>query len=364
MKLNSENERIKHRYRGYLKEAKQLGEHSIDAVEKALDRFEDYTRRRDFRDFRPEQAVAFKRHLGEQRGIRTAERLSKATIYSTLNALREFFFWLAGQPGFRARLNYSDADYFKASLKDTAIAKAGREPRVPTLDQIRTVLGAMPASSSIEKRNRALIAFTILTGARDDAVASMRLKHLDLAERQVFQDARDVRTKFSKTFSTWFFPVGEEIEAIVAGWKGYLQTALNFGPEDALFPQTKVGIAADGSFGNPELARAGWANAQPIRSIFKDAFEAAGLPYFNPHSFRNTLVQLGMEICRTPAELKAWSQNLGHEAVLTTLTSYGTIPAHRQRDLIRATTRDEDEDAKALRFGRDVLRTMRASGVQ
>jgi integrase/recombinase XerD len=38
----------------------------------------------------------------------------------------------------------------------------------------------------------------------------MKLKHVDLITNSVFQDARDVKTKFSKTFST-FFPVGEEI---------------------------------------------------------------------------------------------------------------------------------------------------------
>jgi hypothetical protein len=40
MSINALNERIKHEYFGYLKEAKQLSEHSVDAVAKALDRFE------------------------------------------------------------------------------------------------------------------------------------------------------------------------------------------------------------------------------------------------------------------------------------------------------------------------------------
>ena len=44
-------------------------------------------------------------------------------------------------------------------------------------------------------------------------------------------------------------------------------------------------------------------------------FEQAGLPYFNPHSFRKTLVQLGETTCQSPEEFKAWSQNLGHEGV-------------------------------------------------
>ena len=39
--------------------------------------------------------------------------------------------------------------------------------------------------------------------------------------------------------------------------------------------------------------------------------------------------------CKTPEEFKAWSQNLGHEKVLTTFTSYGAVAAHRQAVLIR-----------------------------
>jgi hypothetical protein len=47
--------------------------------------------------------------------------------------------------------------------------------------------------------------------------------------------------------------------------------------------------------------------------VFKEAFENAGLPSFNPHSFRKTLAQLGQKKCHTMEEMKAWSQNLGHE---------------------------------------------------
>ena len=60
----------------------------------------------------------------------------------------------------------------------------------------------MPFNSDIERRNRALIAFTLLTGARDSAIASGKLKHVDLVAGCVFQDAREVRSKFSKTFTT------------------------------------------------------------------------------------------------------------------------------------------------------------------
>jgi integrase len=81
----------------------------------------------------------------------------------------------------------------------------------------------LTASTEVEKRDRAAIAFTLLTGARDGAIASMKLKHVDLIARCVSQDAREVKTKFSKTFNTFFFPTGEGIREIVAEWVTYLR---------------------------------------------------------------------------------------------------------------------------------------------
>ena len=76
----------------------------------------------------------------------------------------------------------------------------------------------------MEKRDRALVAFTLLTGARDSATASMKLKHVNLVEGSVNQDARDVKTKFSKTFTTHFFPVGDEVARLVAAGLHEIQT--------------------------------------------------------------------------------------------------------------------------------------------
>jgi integrase len=193
----------------------------------------------------------------------------------------------------------------------------------------------MPAGTEIERRDRALIAFTILTCARDGATASIKLKHVDIDQGRLDQDARQVNTKFSKTFTTWFFPVGDHIRQIVADWVNYLHKEKLWGLDDPLFPTTKIVVGDSRHFEASGLDRKHWSSAGPIRRIFKDAFAAAGLPYFNPHSFRNTLALLGGQICKSPEEYKAWSQNLGHENVLTTFSSYGDIGRHRQAEIIR-----------------------------
>lgn len=334
-KYNAENERVKRKYFTFLKEAKRQNEQTLDGVAKAISRFESFTKYKSFKAFHYQQAVAFKNHLSKQKG-QAGKPLSKATLNSTFSALKRFFQWLYGQPGYKSRFQYTDAEYFNLSEKDVRVASAKRQKKYPSLEQINHVLGEMPFSSEVEKRNRALIAFVLLTGARDSAVASMRLKHVDLVEGSIYQDAREVKTKFSKSFQTYFFPVGDQPRAILEDWVQYLKKEKLWGSDDPLFPATLVKRGDSKQFEVVGLDRKCWSNASPIRKIFRQAFEAAGLDYYNPHSFRNTLVRLGEQKCSSPEAFKAWSQNLGHEKVLTTFYSYGEVDFERQGTIIKS----------------------------
>jgi hypothetical protein len=96
------------------------------------------------------------------------------------------------------------------------------------------------------------------------------------------------------------------------------------GDDDPLFPATEVAIGPNQRFVEIGLARKHWIGTASIRRIFKDAFAGAGLPYANPRSFRNTLMQLAY-----------WSQNFRHDGRLTTLGSYGEVSPHRQAETMR-----------------------------
>lgn len=336
--FNSGNERIKRNYLRYQREAAQKSDSTITGIQKAINRFETYTKYKNFATFNKEQAIAFKKHLAQLKAKRTSEPFSKSTIHSTLNILKDFFRWLSYQPGFKSKIHLPDIEYFNLSDKEVSIAKAIKYKNFPTIEQIKKTIFTMPVATDIERRNRALMAFTILTGMRDSALATLRLKHIDLSQTPplIRQEPDMVKTKFSKQIFTFFFPVGDEITQIAIDWIKELRAVKLYGINDPVFPRTYIGHDENSSFTAQGLEPVCWASTTPIREIFKLAFEAAGLPYFNPHLFRDTLTHLGQEMCDTPEAFKAWSQNLGHENVLTTFTSYGILDTYRQGHIMKS----------------------------
>jgi integrase len=335
LKHNPRNERIKRDYMEYLRHAKRYSDPTIDGVLKSIRRFEDYTGFKDFKQFTRRHAMDFNRDFQVMPNARGTGMLSRPTVYTTLSQLRAFFIWLAGQPGYKSRLTYGDAEYFNLTDKQARIAKAPRLQRQPTLEQIAAVVVAINPTTDLDRRDQALIAFAILTGARDGALCSIKLRHVDLEQKLLYQDAREVNTKNSKTIPTFFFPIDEVFKKIVFEWVIFLQKEKLWGMDDPLFPATKIAIGSNGGFTSAGLDRKHWATASPIRDIFKRRFAAVGLPYYNPHSFRRTLALLGEKTCKTPEDFKGWSQNLGHDHVATTFTSYGNISMARQGEIMQ-----------------------------
>jgi integrase/recombinase XerD len=324
---NTKNERLKRQYSDFLKHADGKAEQTIRQVEKAIQRYEAFTAQADFVTFNQQRAKGFKEELAGQ-------NLAKATILSTVTSLKRFFGWLAVQPGYKSKINLSDIEFLSLSDKDIRAAKAPADRAIPTLEQVLRVVQTMPAATATEKRNRALVAFIALTGTRDGAAVTLRLKHFDPARNLIIQNPKEVKTKFSKRISAFLLPVDDSLKTIFLDWVQYLKTDLLFGNDDPLFPKTKMALDENDCFKADGLSRQFWANATPVRDIFKAAFQAAGLPYYSPHTFRHMIVSEMYRRQLSIAEFKAWSQSLGHESALTTLTSYGTLSLQEQGRLI------------------------------
>ncbi|MDI3337927.1 tyrosine-type recombinase/integrase [Defluviimonas aestuarii] len=331
-KFNEDNERMKREYRRYLALAKGRDEKTIDKVDAALAEFEQVLGYKPFKTFHRDWCERFKRYL-EKRRTATGNPLSLTTRDATLRLVKGFFHWLASQPGYKSRVTYSDVDYFNNNAKDARAAHSVRPKIYPSMEQCNHAFRNMPEDSEVEWRDKAIFALLMLTGARDSALASLCLKHVDLIENMVFQDGREVRTKNSKTIETWFFPVDPMYRAFFESWVRHLQDNL-YGPADALFPKQTIAAGKEG-FAAQGLSREPYSNAQRVRDAIKAAFRNVSMTEYGPHSFRTMLSLYGDKVCRTLEARKAWSQNLGHERLTTTYSAYMPVSRERQRDLLR-----------------------------
>ncbi|PSH63754.1 recombinase XerC [Phyllobacterium brassicacearum] len=333
-RLIHSNARMVHRYLTFMRHARGRSISTIDQISAAIMDFEQSTGGKDFRLFKPAWAIRYKEYLAARPSQNTPGKLAPSTVISRLSKIEHFFQWLCEQEGYRSKIKFCDTSYFAPTRHETGMANSRRRRQIPTVEQIVHIVRALPASKDEELRNRALIAFILLSGARANAAASFSLGNIDLNARTIFFDSQTTRTKNRKAYTADFFPVGDEIETIVTDWVHHLHQVKLFSNSDPLFPATSVSKGEQLVFEADGLSRTFWKSSEPIRRIFKLSCERAGVPYLNPHSLRTTLGLLGQQITTTHEEFKAWSQNLGHESIDTTFRSYGHIGEFRQAELM------------------------------
>lgn len=329
---NPFNERLKKQYEDTLLHENYRAERTASAVWKAINLFEEFTGKKDFTTFNTEQAKGFKRWLTRQENEK-GDLLSLSTVRSTLKILRDFFQWLAIHPQCIRKVDGRAIAYLRLSNNDERAGRATREQPAPTVEEVHKVLEAMPTNTDVEKRDRAIIACLALTAVRDAALISLKVKDVDRAKREVWQDPKHVNTKNRKGISTFFMPFDPLWESIFIGWLDHLQ-ACGFTGEDALFPKEHTICRPETmQFESAGLSRDHWASTKPVCDVLRKAFQAVGLPYYRPHSFRKMLGIWALENC-TQKQYKALSQNIGHEHIMTTYNPYGELNDHARRKAI------------------------------
>ncbi|MGI3165337.1 tyrosine-type recombinase/integrase [Pseudooceanicola sp. 200-1SW] len=337
---NEANERLKRKFLEYRKYARQLSEKSLDKELAALERFDVWNGRTHFAKFHIDWAMGFRDHL-ERTKTAKGKPLGKSTARAIMATMREFTLWLSQQDGFRSRVRASDSEYFSLSRRDEAEARAAPARPAPSEKQAQKALELMPSGTPREMRDKAIFGLLCLTGVRVGALITLRLKHVDLDDKSVAQNPREVATKFGKNFDTFFAKGFPEAEAALRAWITYLENEALYGPDDPLFPATAITPNANMGFAAEGFTRRHWSSTEPVRKIVNTAFVAAKLQPFGPHAFRHMLARRVSSRNATVAELVATSQNLGHDDVLTTLRSYGQIDRARLRTLITGESEDD-----------------------
>lgn len=331
---NPVNEPVKKQYEEALLHGKYLDPKTVLAVWNNINLFEKFTDHADFKTFDVDQAKSFKAWLEKQKNQKD-ELLSLSTVRSTLKNIRDFFEWLAIHPQYVKKIDGRAIQYLRLSNNANRAARASRPKTPPTIEELEMALKAMPHGTDVEKRDRAIFAFVIITCVRDDALITLKIRDVDSANKTLWQDPKHVRTKGRKNIITRFLravmPLAEDI---VLEWIKYADEVLQLKPNDPLFPKTLVATNLETmAFEALGLSKEHWANAQPVRDICKTAFQAVEIQYFNPHLFRNAVCKWGLKNLST-YEYKALSQNLGHEHAMTTYNAYGNLTEDEQLEAI------------------------------
>ncbi|MBU2329489.1 MAG: site-specific integrase [Alphaproteobacteria bacterium] len=320
MNAMEHNASIVYLYQGELKHGKTYHPKTIDGILRHIWQFERRTGSVDFRSVTRKMIEEFKDELISKSEKSGREGLSASTIVHTFGDLKAFFMWLSTQDGYKRSITARIYNHFNSPRHLVELAGAAAQKFVPSSDEIRMVLEVMPCQTPAQLRDRAILAALFLFGVRDGALVSLRLKHVDIDCRQLFQDAREVNTKFSKTSVVDWFPVGDDMECIVTDW---IATLRSMGAQDdaLLFPKTpfKPWIGCHNVEFNVPTSK------KQVREVLRKAAAAAGVPYFKPHAVRSTVAKLCDEWATSLRDMKALSQNLGHEQISTTSKYYGDV---------------------------------------
>lgn len=368
MQKSFQNEVMKKQYFLYLKEVKGFSKDSIDAYERGILLWQECTDNKDFKSFGKQQTRAFKDWI-RNRTNRKDEALSLTYIYNVLRRLKGFFDWLSMQPHYKSKINQAVVEHLSLSKKETRIAIQPNKREIPSMEEVIKVIENIKIGSDVDRRDRALICFTLLTGARISAICSLPMMAFSEDTLTVDQNPKfGVKTKFSKHIITTFFPI-EYSQAVTyfVDWYRYLKLK-GFTSKDPIFPR---GIIENGEqnisyFNTGEVEPIFWQSSSSARKIFQKRFTDAEVPYYHPHTFRHLVVKEFAKTRLTEEEKKAISQNLGHENTGTTFGSYGYghIEEDRQIDIVKKIKLGEKEIEGKFSFTKEEMKQVMAEAIK
>ena len=320
-----ENEAIKREFYEQLKGARGFSKTSVRSHAEAINQWQIFTKNEDFSTYDKSKAIAFTEWLNNRPAKTKTGKISLVTQDNYLRRVKKFFTWLADQPGYKSKILKSDVDYLRLSKADAQIAHSGTTKKMPTFDDARKIIEGIGSNSETDRRDRALISFALITGARISAIVSLKMKNFDKELKQIDQNPGDgVKTKNTNRILTTFFPIGwDDPEKYFMEWYEYLESK-GFQPDNPIFPATAGGfVDNENGYSKETVGKEAWVGTGAARKIFDKRCKNVGLPYFHPHSFRHLIVSILSKKRLTEEEKRAISMNLGHENVGTTFGSYG-----------------------------------------
>jgi integrase len=320
------NDRILHEW---IKYAGRWSVKTVDAKLAAIRQFEEFCDGQAFAKLSKDDVTRFRDHLKSRVETHDDERLSVSTVRHSASHVKSFLEWLIEQPKF-GQLDRSLPKQLTLPKRFDAAPLSTAERPVPTIDEAERMINLMSEETIKGRRDRAMVAIAFLGALRADTVTSLLVKHLQIDNRIIVQDAARSRTKNGKSLRVKFFHLPSVFAEVLEEWMEELME-LGFRPHDALFPDEKYLTNTAVGAGSERIKA--MASTHAISSTFKLASRLVE-KQFSPHSAKHCIGQLGLDLCKTPEQTKAWSQNMGHEGEDITQRYYQNIPESGVHEII------------------------------
>jgi len=356
---NAKNIKMIRAYRMYLLEARGLNDKSVVKMERAIHLYRDFTNDEDFKFFNSERAVRFKMLLRQKK--HNGKPIATNSYRTYLIHLKVFFTWLCTQAGYKGGIRSDSLEYLTVNKKESRLASQTTIKQFPMIEYIKELAASVDTSTEVVLRNRALISFTFLTGMRDSAIISLPILSINDEELYVVQDPKyGVNTKFGKTIYSKIFNFDQSLLQYFLDWFHYLKKK-GFANTDPLFPRSKMKKESNNlSYQESiEVETVFWETTESMRKIFKGQCKLIGKEYYSPHRYRDAAIYYALRSARTGEQIKAISQNFGHEDVATTLSVYAQLTPEHQLDVLNQLNFKEEDivsDEQLLELLRKLLK--------
>ncbi len=220
------------------------------------------------------------RDLRRFAGVVSERGAARTTIARKLAAIRTFYRQMVE----RGELEANPAELVSSPKKDAYL------PRVLRADEVSDLLEAIPASTPLDLRDRALLELAYSAGLRAEELVALELTNIDPDAEEVRVDGKGGRTRV--------VPVGEPAWRAMERYLGRGRPALDSGHGNVLF-----------------LSKSGRRlSTSDVRRRLRLQARRAGIsPHTLRHSFATHLLEGG-------ADLRAIQELLGHASIGTTQT--------------------------------------------
>lgn len=317
-KLNAQNLKIQEEYKKFLRYTRQLKLNSdtINSKMVSIRKYDELFKYADYKEFNTEKAITFHNYL-------INSDLDLSTVFKHLYNMKEFFHWYFAKHKVSKKHLEEALSALEPSEEEKRLSRRLNYVEYPTMEEYEKIIN-FEEKNLTDKRDKAIIAFLFISLARIGAVSTATIEAIDIKKMIFKQDPLEsIKTKRSKHIITKLLKFDEKYYQIFKDWYNFL-VANNFSGKDPLFPEIKNDLLTKKFFGK-EI---------DYNRMLEKRCIAAKTPEYTPHAFRHFGIYQCFGKITNGFQLKALSQNVGHEDVRTILEQYGNMPVNKYTQVL------------------------------